>query len=123
VRTDRTIRIALWSSVALNLAGLVIFTGGALGRPSSLLSLPIAPFYSAQLAMMIGLFGCAYAWLAMQPSVDLPLLLFGAIGKVAFFMLFVLYWVVGDLSWPHVAQASPELVLGLVYLWWIKSRA
>jgi hypothetical protein len=120
VPADRTIRIALWCSVALNFFGLLVFGSGAIGRPSPLLAVPIAPFYAAQLTLMIGLFGAAYAWLALQPTIDVPLLVFGAVGKIAFFSLFVLFWILGDLTWQTAAEASPDLLLGLVYLWWVR---
>jgi hypothetical protein len=111
------LRTALWCSVPVNLVGVIVFGSVAIGRPVMPLPLAVAPFYAAQLALIIGLFGAVYAWLARQPTVNRPLLLVGAIGKIGFFALFVAYWLVGDLPGLAVAQATPDLGLGAVYLW------
>jgi hypothetical protein len=123
VTADPTIRIALWFSVALNLLGTVLFASIAAGHP--LMPMPIMPppFFAAQVALTIALFGGVYAWLALQPSIDGPLLVVSAIGKLGFFALFVIYRATGDLPWSSVMQASPDLILGVVYLWWLRSRS
>jgi hypothetical protein len=113
------LRTALWCSVPLNLLGVIVFGSVAIGRPVMPLPLAAPPFYAAQIALIIGLFGAVYAWLALQPIVNRPLLLVGAIGKIGFFALFVAYWLVGDLPGLAVAQAAPDLGLGAVFLWWL----
>lgn len=118
---DRVIRTALWASVALNLLGVALFAPPALGFTSELMSIPAPRFWVAQVGLTIALFAGVYAWLAMRREIDRPLLLVGALGKLAFFGLVVAYWVAGDLSGRVVPQATPDLVLGAIFLWWLRS--
>ncbi|MGE0043654.1 MAG: hypothetical protein AB7H88_15275 [Vicinamibacterales bacterium] len=80
------------------------------------------PFYAAQLALVIAIFAGVYAWLAMQPHVNRPLLVVGAVGKLGFFALFVVYGAAGDLAWSSVVNAAPDAVLGTVYAAWLLGR-
>jgi hypothetical protein len=115
---DRVIRSALWASVALNLLGVAVFLPAALGHQGGLLPIPAPRFYAAQVGLTIGLFGGVYAWLAMQAEIDRPLVVVGALGKLGFFVLFVAYGIAGDVPWGVVAQATPDLALAAVFLWW-----
>jgi len=74
--------------------------------------------YLAQVACTIGLFGCVYAWLAMQRVIDRPLLVVGGLGKLAFFVSRLGFALAGDLPLMTAAQASPELLLAAIFLWW-----
>jgi hypothetical protein len=58
---DRVIRGALWTSVALNVLGVLAFAPAALGDAAPLLPLPAPPFYAAQVAFTIALFCGVYA--------------------------------------------------------------
>ena len=116
---DRVIRGALWASVALNLLGVLVFTPPALGYATNLLPLPAPRFYVAQIALTIALFCGVYAWLARQPQISRPLVVVGALGKLGFFALYVAYWAAGDLPAGAVLQATPDLVLGSNFLWWV----
>jgi ABC-type Mn2+/Zn2+ transport system permease subunit len=118
---DRVIRTALWASVALNLVGVVLFTPAALGSSAELMSIPAPRFWVAQVGITIALFAGVYGWLAMQREIDRPLLLVGALGKLAFFGLVLAYWLAGDLPGRIVPQAAPDLVLGSVFIWWLRS--
>jgi hypothetical protein len=118
---DRVIRTALWTSVALNLLGVALFAPPALGFTSQLMTIAAPRFWVAQVGLTIALFAGVYAWLAMQREIDRPLLLVGALGKLAFFGLVVAYWLAGDLPARTVPQAAPDLVLGSVFLWWLSS--
>jgi hypothetical protein len=115
---DRMIRAALWSSVALNLVGVAVFLPAALGRSSALLPIAAPRFYAGQVGLTIALFCGVYAWLARQEVISRPLVIVGALGKLGFFLLFVAYWTVGDLPLGAVLQATPDLVLAAVFLWW-----
>ena len=116
---NAVIRTALWVSVALNVLGVSVFLPAAMGRDSALLPIPGPPFYAAQVALVIGLFCGVYAWLARQPVINRPLLVVGAFGKLGFFASTVIYWTVGDLRGVVVPQSSPDLVLAVVFLWWV----
>ena len=118
VTRNLAIRSALWISVALNLLGVAVFLPAAMGRESALLPIPGPPFYVAQVVLVIGLFCGVYAWLALQPVINRPLLVVGALGKLGFFASTVIYWARGDLPVAVVPQSSPDLVLATVFLWW-----
>jgi hypothetical protein len=114
----RVIRMALWASVGLNLLGMAVFLPAALGAPSALLPIPAPRFYAAQVGLTIALFCGVYAWLARQAEISRPLVVVGALRKLGFFGLFVAYWAAGDLPPAAVAQATPDLILGSIFLWW-----
>jgi hypothetical protein len=118
VTRNLIIRSALWSTVALNLLGIAVFLPAAMGRPSALLPIPGPRYYTAQVALVIGLFCCAYAWLALQRVINRPLLVVGALGKLGFFLLAVVYAATGDIPSKVVPQSSPDLLLAIIFLWW-----
>ncbi len=115
---DRVIRAALWSSVALNLLGVAVFLPAAIGLSAALLPIPAPRFYAGQVGLTIALFCGVYAWLARQVVINRPLVVVGALGKLGFFLLFVAYCAVGDVPIGAVLQATPDLVLAIVFLWW-----
>lgn len=115
--TDRIVRTALWASVVLNALGVLVFLPLALGRPSPLLPLDVPPYFAAQVGFTIALFGVVYAWLARQHSLHRPLLLVGGAGKLGFFVLTLVYALVGALPSRMVASALPDLVFGTIFLW------
>ncbi len=119
----RTIRIALWTSVGLNALGVAVFAPVALGHPSTLLPVDTPPFYAAQIGFVIALFGGVYAWLARQARIDRALVVVGGLGKLGFFALTVAYWVVGDLPASMAVNATPDLLLASVFLWWARTTA
>lgn len=105
--------------MALNLLGVAAFAPAVVGGDAPLLPLPAPRFYAAQVALTIALFGGVYAWLARQQRISRPLLVVGALGKLGFFALYVAYWAAGDLPGETVPQATPDLVLAAVFLWWV----
>ncbi len=117
---DRVLRIALWATVALNAFGVYVFTPLALGRPSPLLPLAVPRFFAAQIGFTIALFGCVYAWLALQPRIDRALVVVGALGKLGFFALTVVYCVVADVPASMAMNATPDLVFAAIFLWWAR---
>jgi hypothetical protein len=118
---DRVIRVALWSSVALNILGVFVFLPAAIGNAAPLLPIHAPRLYAAQIGLTIGLFCGVYAWLARQPHINRPLVIVGALGKLGFFLLFVLYAALGDFSWGAAANATPDLILATIFLWWASS--
>jgi hypothetical protein len=121
--SDRTIRIALWASVVLNLLGLVVFVPAAIGLPAPMLPLPAPRFYAAQVSLMIGTFGGAYLWMAMQPRIHRPLVVMGGVGKLGFFAIAVIYRLAGDLPSAAVSQALPDLFLAMIFLTWARAAS
>ena len=118
MKHERTIRIALWVSVVLNLLGLVVFVPAAIGMAAPMVPVPAPRFYAAQVSLMIGTFGGAYLWLATQREIHRPLVVMGGLGKLGFFALAVIYWLAGDLPQAAVVQATPDLILATIFLWW-----
>ena len=115
---DRVLRGALWTTVALNALGFAAFFLPALGYESPLLPIAAPPFFAAQIAFMIALFGVVYAWLAVQPRINRALVVVGGLGKVGFFVLTLAYALAGDIPGSMAVGASPDLALGAVFLWW-----
>ena len=95
--------LAVGSRALVAWAGVAVFGAAALGLPSAL-PLAVPPFYAAQIALVIAIFGGVYAWLARQDVVNRPLLLVGALGKVGFFALAAAYWTAGSLPAAAVSQ-------------------
>lgn len=117
---DRLIRGALWATVALNALGVAIFGAAALGRPPALLPIEAPPFFAAQIAFTIALFGCVYAWLAMQPVIDPRLVIVGGFGKLGFFTITLIYALSGVVPMSMALNATPDLVLAGIFLWWAR---
>ena len=122
ISRDGIIRSALWASVVLNILGVIVFLPPGLGIPSFLVPLPGPRFYFGQIAYTIGLFACVYAWLARQDRINRALVVVGALGKLGFFLLFVAYWMAGDVQAKSVMQATPDLVLAAIFLWWASTE-
>lgn len=100
---------------------MAVFAPLAVGRVSPLLPVPVSPFLAGQLVLVIALFGGVYLWLASQPVVNRPLLAVGGLGKLGFFVLAVAYAAAGDVP-AHVAvSALPDLALGVVFLWAVRT--
>lgn len=120
---ERIIRSALWSTVALNAVGTVIFSVPALGGTSAFLPVEVPRFFAAQLGFVIALFCGVYAWLALQPQVNRALVVVGALGKLGFFGLTLAYAVVGDVPFRMAVNATPDFLLAVVFLWWARTAA
>jgi hypothetical protein len=123
VSRDRIIRAALWASVALNTLGVVVFGLPALGHATPLLPVEVPPFFAAQIAFTIALFGGVYAWLARRPRIDRPLVIVGGLGKLGFFTLSVLYAITGTIPAAMAVNATPDLVFAAMFLWWARTDA
>jgi hypothetical protein len=120
---EQILRPALWTAAFLNLVGTLLFAfpGSRLGQFAGLPpDVPIV--YRALVALFVLLFGCAYAWLAMQPTINRPFVAFGAIGKAAAFMIVVLLWLRGLAPVTSVSAISGDLVLAVVFLWCLRDR-
>lgn len=116
------VRAALWFSVALNALGVAVFLPMALGGASPLLPIAPSPFLAANIALTIGLFGGVYAWLALQPQFNRALMIVGGLGKLGFFALAVTYAVVGVVPMRMALNATPDLILAGIFLWWARTR-
>jgi hypothetical protein len=81
--SDALLRKVLWAAVFYNLAGSLAFAFPSSVGQLAGLPLPVPPIYSVLLAFFVVLFGAAYAWLALQPQIDRPLVAMAACGKAS----------------------------------------
>ncbi len=117
------VRWSLWASFPFNLVAAY-----ALAWPSSvvgrLMGLPeqVDPIYAALCGSMIAGFGFVYAWLAIQPKLDQPLLWLGAIGKAGVFVLAFTLWLSQSGPGATVVVACGDLAFATLWFWWLLSR-
>jgi hypothetical protein len=116
-------RSALWATAVWNLGAAFLF-----GFPETLgrivqLPLPVPHLFAWLCAMVIGVFGCAYAWLAQQPEIDRPLVVVAAIGKVGFFVISLICWGLGEVSIRIVGATTVDLAFAAVFIWWLLGAA
>jgi hypothetical protein len=118
--TDQLMRRALGFSALYNCAAAVLFAfpSSALGHLAGLP--PTVPgLYRVLLGFFVVLFGGAYAWLALQPQIDRPLVAFAAIGKIGAFGIILALWLVGRGAGRGVIAATGDLVLAGIFAWWL----
>ncbi len=115
---DRIVRSALWISVPINALGVLVFMPIALGYPSPLLPIAAPRFFAAQIGFVIALFLVVYARQAVHPRLNRDLVAVGGYGKLGFFALTAAYAIVGDVPMSMAMNATPDLILGGVFLWW-----
>ena len=120
MKATQVVRTSLWISFPFNLgaAYALALPSSQLGRLLGL-SESVDPLYSALCAFLIGMFGFAYAWLALQPKLDQPLLCLGAIGKTGVFVLAVVLWLSQVASGAIVVVASGDVAFALLWFWWL----
>ena len=120
---ERFLRGVLRLAAVVNLVGAFLFAFPA-STASQLAGLPpTAPaVYRGLTALFILLFGCAYAWLAAQATINRPFVAFGAIGKAAAFALVTVLWLNGEATATSVAAMSGDLVLASLF-WFGLSRS
>jgi hypothetical protein len=114
---------------ALRLGSLFNFAAAvAVAFPSSpgslvQLPVPVSPFYSWTLAVLIALFGGAYVWLSRQAALDRPLVVVAIVGKFAVFVVAAVCRTIGAISNLVLLAAVGDLFFGLVFLWWLLGSA
>jgi hypothetical protein len=119
-RKDRFFRRVLWSTAVLNLGAAVLFTfpdslpGRILGLPAT-----VPLLYRVLVGLFVALFGGVYAWLAVQATIDRPLVALGAIGKAGAFGGVLLCWVLGATTGLMPALFSADLLLAGIFAWWL----
>ena len=115
---ERFLRRVLWVASLVNLFGAFLFAFPA-SAPSQLAWLPAdAPaVYRAMLSLFILLFGGAYAWLAAQPAINRPFVMFGAIGKASAFLVVAILWLAGAATATSVGAMAGDLVLAALFVY------
>jgi hypothetical protein len=121
---DKLVRSALGFSVVYNLVGglLFAFPSSTLSQLAGLPS-PVSPVYSALVGYFVLLFGGAYAWLALQPTIDRPMVALAAVGKSGVFTLIFVFWLIGHVPGLGVVAAIGDLVLAVIFAHWLLTGA
>lgn len=120
MHAERLIRISLGAGSAFNLgvAWVLATPGSALGQRFGLPPEP-GPIYPGLCAVLVALFGLAYAWLAAQRRMDQALLGLAASGKAAVFVLFAVLWTRGAVSEVVLLAAVGDLGFAALWAWWL----
>jgi hypothetical protein len=121
VSRDSFLRKVLWATVVYNVAGASAFALPASIGQLAGLPLPVAPIYSVLLAVFVLLFGAAYAWLALQPAIDRPLVGFAAFGKASVFVAAIGLWATGNGPGLFVPGAVGDLIFAAIFAWWLRA--
>ena len=114
---EKLTRATLLLSAPFNLVAAcgLLFPASSLGQLIGLPS-PVPVVYSAILAYMVLIFGGVYAWLALQDSINRPLLAVGVIGKLGVFAICLGLWLMSQADVATVLVSSVDLALGLLWL-------
>ncbi len=120
---DALLRKVLWATVVYNLLAASAFAFPASVGQLAGLPVPVPLVYSVMLTLFVLLFAAAYAWLAVQPTIDRPLLGFAAFGKATVFVAAVVLWITGDASWRLIPGATGDLIFAGLFAWWLRATA
>ena len=121
VNRDAFLRKVLWATVVYNIAGAVAFAFPSSVGQLAGLPVPVAPIYSVLLAIFVLLFGGAYAWLALQPTIDRPLVGFAAVGKASVFVAAIVLWAAGQGPGWFIPGATGDLIFAAIFAWWLRT--
>ncbi|MGH8515824.1 MAG: hypothetical protein ACREUE_00050 [Panacagrimonas sp.] len=115
------LRAALWTTAVANLAvaAMLLFPQSTAGRLAGLPQEPSPLVLRAMLALMIAMFGLAYAWLARREPIDRALLGFAAIGKFGAFGLVSGLWIAGQASGRFALLMCGDLVFAALFAAWL----
>ncbi len=95
--------------------GAVIFSTPAL-RQLIGLPVPAHSFYGLLIGIWIGLFGLGYLRLALSERYDRTFLAVGALGKLSFFVLALVYFFWSELGVLALLASSIDAVLASTFL-------
>ena len=115
-------RGALWLGACFNFSAALMLAfphslGQIIGLPA-----PGSLFYPWMLALLIGIFGGVYAWLARQPRIDRSLVVVAVIGKIGVFTVAMISWLLGEIPGRGLIPALGDLIFGVVFLWWLRGE-
>jgi hypothetical protein len=116
---DAFLRKVLWATVVYNIGGAAAFAFPSSVGQLAGLPVPVAPIYSVLLAIFVLLFGGAYAWLALQPTIDRPLVAFATVGKASVFAAAIALWATGQGPVWFIPGATGDLIFAAIFVWWL----
>lgn len=120
----RLLKTALMASAVFNMGGVVLFSlpGSLPGRLSGLPA-EVPAVYRYLTALFMFLFGAAYAWLAFRARVERPLVIFGAVGKLAAFSLMAVLWITAQIETRTLLVVSGDVVFALLFILGLRTSA
>ncbi len=119
----RLVRWTLWITAPFNLLAAYAFAF-PMGSVGNLLRLPqpaYGEFYMLMTASLVGLFGLAYIWMALQPAIDKPLLFVGAAGKAMAATTGLLLMLSGQLSTVTGTLLLGDYLFAGFWIYWLWS--
>ena len=114
------VRATLWLTAPFNFVAAHIFSFPSSGLGQFVEVPPQEPgFYTLFSGLMVGLFGVAYLWNALQPRIVKPLLAFGAFGKLIAFTLSAVLFGQGTFSGFALVLMAGDLILAVFWIVWL----
>lgn len=116
---EKWFRISLFATAAMNILGAASFIPA--NRPiRELFGLPDAPpFYLWILAVWIFGFGICYLWMALKQSCERLFIVIGAIGKLSFFSLMLIFALNGEIPLRAPLAVVGDLIFGILFVIWL----
>jgi hypothetical protein len=113
-------RRILWAAAAFNVLGACLL-GFPASTPGQLTGLPaeVPLAYRAIASAFVLLFAGTYAWLALQPQPDRPMVVLGAVGKGTIFVIAMALWLAAEASLNSLVAAGGDLLFAAAFLWWL----
>lgn len=110
--------LALHVTVPINFSGAVIFSSSTLRQ---LIGLPPLNqgFYGLLIGSWIGLFGVCYLYVALSKRYDKVFLMIGALGKLSFFVLAIVYFTFSNLGFLALLASGVDACLATIFLVWL----
>jgi len=89
--------------------------------PGKLIGLPIeVPLvYAALSSFLVGVFGLAYGWLALQPDIDRPMVALAALAKTGVFFIALALWAFDHVAGPLMLVAIGDLLFAMLWFLWL----
>ncbi len=118
-RTELFRRI-LWLAAAFNVLGacLLGFPASPLGQLAGLPpEVPLA--YRSIVTVFVLLFAGTYAWLALQPQPNRPMVVLGTIGKGGVVVVVTALWLADAAPLNSLAAVGGDLLFALAFGWWL----
>jgi len=120
MKLENIVKYSFGASAPFNFgAALVLaFPASAAGQ---MVGLPaeVPLIYRLLVAMLVGLFGGIYAWVAMQSSVHRVIAAFSATGKATVFVMALALCLKGEVGLGLVALASGDLAFAALWIYWL----
>ena len=119
--SDLVMRSALRATAFFNVGGASMLAfpaqlGWLAGMPSD-----VPGVYCALLAYIVLLFAVMYWWMASQPEISRPLVVFFAAGKAGVFAIVAVFWLLGKMPLLSVVAFSGDLMFAAIFAWWLRN--